>query len=377
LQGASDAAPGVDSIHQLDFRPWFKGVFPDVTCEFLTRSGVLQAESISVNGKLVRPGEPGWDNAKRVVNALDARYVVFIRHLLHTHLLVGQAFALSSYSVPPWHPLRSFLDFFTYGTLEVNDAAFKGLLSSSSYFLRSGFVSPEDVRGMFENAISMFDFDEWLVPRDLRGRNLGSIADHPYRDDALLVWAQFEAMVNGHLDDLRLGDPEIRKDLDLQRWYLALTSFLPNTDVSEPLGRERLSEVLTALIYNNVIHEVCGDMSPIMGSRHPADRGLVNLATLRSSVVGGGVEAMVPTPSMEEVFLMDQASYVSRFNVGGNNLMKMNAARCINDPKLRDRIVDFQATLIELEHDLDGRNSGRAVSFARMLPRNWEASISF
>jgi hypothetical protein len=77
------------------------------------------------------------------------------------------------------------------------------------------------------------------------------------------------------------------------------------------------------------------------------------------------------------VFLMDQASYTTQFNVGGNNILAINAAKWVDDPRLRDAIVDLQDTLRVIEVKLQARNLDRPVRFARMLPSNWEASISF
>ena len=49
----------------------------------------------------------------------------------------------------------------------------------------------------------------------------------------------------------------------------------------------------------------------------------------------------------------------------------------VDDPKLRDAILDLQRTLGSLEEELVARNTERPVRFGRMLPSNWEASVSF
>ena len=185
-------------------------------------------------------------------------------------------------------------------------------------------------------------------------------------------------VVERHLDELGLDEAAIAADMDLQAWYLTLAKILPNTDPRErPLDRSRLAELCTALLWNNIVHEICGDFSPIAGSDDPEDKAILHLGKLRSAVIDGDLTTPVEPPTMADVFLMDQASWTSRFNVGGNNILAINAAREVDDPKLRLAIEDLQATLGTLEGELLTRNEGRPVRFARMLPRHWEASVSF
>lgn len=359
----------------LDFSELFAGVVTATIARFEVADGGLEVRRIHVGDAVHRPGEAGWDEAKRIVNQLDARYAAFIRHLLNTHLMVGQAYALAAYTLPPWHPLREFMDFFTYGTAIVNHYAYDALLTDDSYFLRSNFVTPDDARCMIENAARVFDFDEWLVPYDLEKRGLDAIPNHPYVEDARTVWPAIVAVVERHLDDLDItADADIRDDPELAWWYITLSRMLPDVDSIPALdSRADLVDLLTALVYNNVIHEVCGNLSPILDSRDPADKRGIDIDHLRAMAAG----ELVPPPRAASVFLMEQASYVSSFNVTGNNLMTLNAARFIDDPKLRAAVEDLQATLRTLDDELARRNASRPIAFETMRPRAWEASVSF
>lgn len=214
--------------------------------------------------------------------------------------------------------------------------------------------------------------------RDIAAHGLDAVPDHPYVQDARLVWPAVEDVVERHLEELGLDDAAIAADKDLQTWYLALAKVLPRTDPqADPLDRARLTDLCTVLLWNNVVHEICGDLSPILGSEDPLDKAMVNLARFRDAVADGELTTPVPAPTMADVFLMDQASYVSRFNVGGNNILAINAAREVDDPKLRVAIEDLQVTLRTLERELVERNRARPVRFARMFPSCWEASVSF
>jgi hypothetical protein len=185
-------------------------------------------------------------------------------------------------------------------------------------------------------------------------------------------------MVKDHLDALDLDDQAIAQDRDLQTWYLTLTKILPNSDPHPaPLDRARLVELCAALMWNNVIHEVCGDMSPIVGSKDPDNRAIINLERFVTAIADGTLTTPVPTPSMAEVFVMDQASFTSRFNVGGNNMLTIDPDIWIDDPKLSDAVKSLQEALGVLNAELEVTNNDRPVRFARMQPSNWEASISF
>jgi lipoxygenase len=375
-----DPDPALDDepdelVFDLDFTQLFDGVFTPVVARFAVRDGSLVPAWIRIGDDVRKPGHPAWVESKRVVNALDARYAAFVRHLLNTHLMVGEAYAVAAYTLPVFHPLRAFMDFFSYGALYVNDLAYRALLTPDSYFLRSNFVSPDDARRLMQNATTVFDFDEWIVPRDLAKRQLELIPDHPYVEDALTVWPAIERVVRRHLDDLDFDDEFLATDHDMAAWYATLRKLLPDADSIPPMDDvEDLIDLLTALIYNNVIHEVCGNLSPILDSRDPADKAGIDLDHLRAMI---DPERETPVPRAGDVFLMDQASYVSQFNVAGNNLMTINAARFVDDPKLRIAIEELQATLRVLDDELAARNRRRLIPFDTMQPHKWEASISF
>lgn len=374
-QEQGDSADG--TFFDLDFSRLFEGVFAPTIARFETDQSDLGMHPvwISIASRVHRPGEDGWDDAKRVVNALDVRTSAFLRHLLNTHLMVGQAYAIAAFSLPVWHPLRPFMDFFTYGTMHVNDMAFTALLTPDSYFIRSNLVSAADARLIIQNAMDDFDFTDWIVPKDLARRGIAEIPGHPYVADALMVWPAIERVVERHLNDLDIDDHTVANDPDLRRWHDAVRAVLPDTETVPSLNnRQDLEELLTALIYNNVIHEVCGNLAPLLDSADPADKVGINFDHLRSLV---DPDRVTEQPLAADVFLMDQTSFVSRFNVAGNNLIKVKAARYIDDPRLRQAVEELQDELLTLDAEITRRNGERDIPFETMQPSAWEASISF
>ena len=367
-----------DDGYVLDFADLFEGVLPRIVARFDVVDGELRPRHVEVGRYTHRPGDPTWERAKRVVNAADIRVVPFLRHLFEVHFIVGQAFALGAFSLPTWHPLRPFMHFFSYGTLQVNDFAYRAFFVPSSYFVSSGFVTGDSAATLFRNRLSGFAFDSWNPLADIAHRGIDEIDGHPYVEDARRVWPEFTGAIDAYLDTIGLDDDAIRRDDHLDIWYRTLGTLIPNFDArTEPLDRERLVEVLSSFLYNNVVHEICGDLSPILRSDDPDDKAITNLAALADAVGDGRLDRPVPPPTMNDVFLMDQASDASRFNVGGNNLLQLTPERWIDEPRLAEAVHKLQDSLRSLDRELDERNDARAVRFARMQPRNWEASISF
>ncbi len=366
---------GYALIYSLDFGPLFDGVFPATEARFATTSTGLKPLSIRIGERVVTPDHDGWADAKRVVNGLDARYAIFIRHLLNVHLMVGQAYALAAYALPVWHPLRPFMQFFTYGTLVVNDAAYKALLTPDSYFIRSNFVSADDAHTLIENAMTCFDFREWCWPLDKTARGLAGIPNHPFVEEAEPLWEILERTVRRHLVHLDLDAAAIDADRDLRRWHEMLTEVLPDdSNVPDLASVDDLVLLMTALLWNNVIHEVCGNLSPLLDTRDDADLAAVNFENLRALA---DPDRQPSPPTAADVFLMDQATHVSRFNVAGNALMEVDANANIDDPRLRDLVIDLQRELVAADAAVDERNRRRLISFETMRPKKFEASISF
>ena len=51
--------------------------------------------------------------------------------------------------------------------------------------------------------------------------------------------------------------------------------------------------------------------------------------------------------------------------------------KLVKDEQLREAVHNFQAELRSLDQKLEERNKERKIPFLRMMPRKWEASISF
>ncbi|MDP2307770.1 MAG: lipoxygenase family protein [Pseudomonadota bacterium] len=356
---------------EVDFEPFTKGAFEPVCCTFVLRDGALAPATIRIGQQVHRPGDAGWERAKFVANSIDARFTVFLRHLAHTHLISGQSFALSAFALPPAHPLRPFLDFFTYSTLVVNDFAFKLLVTPASYFLQSNFIVGEQVGKMFENMIPHYRLEQLMPRRDIAERGIDAIPNHPYVEDGTDAWDVIHSFVGDFVRKTHPDDAAVRADAALAGWYRQLVTLLPDrSPETHPLdGLETLVETLSALVYLNVSHEVSGDFSPFIMSDSPQHRKLVSHESL--------VREDTTPASASDVFLFEQGAWAGRFEHAGNWLTKLNPEVETDDLSFRQSLTAFQGALGELEKRVVERNKARKIPFSRMLPSRWQASISY
>lgn len=226
-----------------------------------------------------------------------------------------------------------------------------------------------------------FDIRQWLVPDDIADRGLDALPEHPYVHDATRIWEVITSALGDFVGALFATDAQVTDDPDLRRWYAELRTWLVDVESVPALdGRAGLTELLSVLLYNNVVHEVCGNLAPLASHGDgQADPGTVNidhLHALAASITdGAGPDWVEPTAAAADVFLLDQAMFTSRFNVGGNNLLHLDADAFTDDPKTQAVAKSLQDALRTLDSELAALD--RPVRFNAMLPRKWEASISF
>ena len=239
-----------DNLFEVNYSPFYRNIYDPVKCLFRLDSNQLVPESIEIGDTIHTPGSENWERAKLIANALDARYCVFTRHLLDTHLLIGEAFAIAAFSLDKGHPLRPFFSLFTFGSLVVNDYAYKLLITPASYFIQSNFISAADAMTLFQNSMDVFTLDDLVVPLDIKRRGLDKIPDHPYVEDALEIWPVFQNFVSSYLNNFYADDTSVCEDKKLQEWYAKLASLLPNQDITDkPLdSKQQFTDVICCLL---------------------------------------------------------------------------------------------------------------------------------
>jgi hypothetical protein len=353
-----------------DYSGPFRGIHEPVVCEFALREGSLYPTEIRVGADRFQAGDDGWKRAKLIANALDARYTVFGQHLLRTHLVTGQAYALAATALPVNHPLRPFMDVHTYGTLHVNHYSWKLLLTPFSYFIQSNFVDRPSALLLMQNCVRDFRFDELILDEDVRARGLETFPNHPYLEDARPSW---NAMRDYCADVVSLypDDAAVRADAALAVWHAKLISLFPNPTprLQRLETRDDLVTLMTCLVFNNVVHEVSGDYSTFMTSQDPYLKRLVNFEDVSRADTG--------PVRLNDVFLFEQGAFSGMFNTAGNNMVDTPLKSVTTDARYLACVKRFREALVKVDATIAERNAKRPYHFKRMQPRQWELSVSF
>lgn len=352
---------------EVDYGPVFEGVAPAVRCQFRVEGEDLLPVSIDVDGRRVAPGDADWERVKLLANAIDARYTVFVQHLLNSHLRVGQAYALSAWELPDGHPIRPFLDLHTYGTLQVNAYAWALLLGPTSYFILSGFVTREQGIRLFQNALRHDVAAALDAPTDIADRGIAAIPGHPYVADAERIWPVLLGHAERHVNARYATDAAVETDAPLHRWHDKLAALLPGATMPPLRTRADLARRLTWLLYNNVTHEISGDFAIYTAPMDVAQKRIIRWETLHDD----------QPVDLGDVFLFEQGAWSGMFNTAGNNLLATPLEGYVRDPALLKEMAALRAELREVDAELARRNAARSHRFERMQPRQWELSISF
>ncbi len=349
----------------VDYARYLEGLAPPVQCEFSITNGRLALEAIRWDGDRIRPDSPRWTQAKLLANALDARIAIFVQHLMQSHLRVGQAFALAAWKLPVGHSLRPMMDLHSYGSLQVNNFAWNFLLSPASYFILSGVITRAQGLRLLQNALKVEPLPRGLDPRtDIRQRGLETIEGHAYAEDALEVAGPLEDHVRAVVDARYASNNAVCSDPGLQRWAQCMQSLLPLPPLET---RQELCRWLFILLYNNVFHEVSGDFAIYACPSDALQQKIVRWDTLLTET----------PPAARDVFLFDQGAWSGMFNTAGNNLLQTPVDAVLQDPLSIQELATFRAALTKVDGRLRLRNSGRKIRLDRMLPSQWELSISF
>ena len=194
----------------------------------------------------------GWQMAKTVVQAAECNYHELFVHLARTHLLL-EAFAVATNRcLAAAHPINILLVPHCIGTLFINNAAAKSLISPGSpidHFFGAPITRSQEAAGSDRLG---FDFYANMLPADLAARRVDDPArlpDYPYRDDALLVWAAIEQWIQDYVGVYYADDAAVTSDGELADWAASLIADGKIKGFKPISTRMQLVDVLTMVVF--------------------------------------------------------------------------------------------------------------------------------
>ncbi|HEX7154260.1 MAG TPA: lipoxygenase family protein [Thermoanaerobaculia bacterium] len=334
------------------------------------------------------PRRWNWEIAKTIVQNADCNDSEFYRHLGCGHLLT-EAFILATYrSLPREHPLYVLLTPNFQGTLFTNDTAVTSINVEHSYLnitemIFSGTVP--STLGIAGNAVHDIDYNESMLPNDLRRRGVDDpelLPNYPFRDDALLVRDAIFRWVQDYVALYYQEDCDVTGDYELQNWAREVSS--QNGGRIKGVGdvadgrietREYLVDVMTEVIY--------------VASAHHA---LTNFPLHEYEIYEPGWPGALyqPPPASDSgATRMDWLSYLAKLNiavlqqalgflVGSTYFTRLGYYPVchFNDPRVAEPLNEFQRDLDAIERIINERNATRVLRYPFLLPSRIPASTN-
>ncbi len=172
------------------------------------------------------PGDgEAWSRAKTVVNCADANHHELVSHLGETHLLVEPFAIATPRRLAADHPVRRLLEPHYEGTLSINDAAQRTLITAGHQVDMALGGTIDASRAVSVQAVLGLDFEALFLPRRLADRRVTDPAlAYPYRDDALQLWGALRDWVEANVVAAYADDDALRADADLAAWAAELAA---------------------------------------------------------------------------------------------------------------------------------------------------------
>jgi arachidonate 15-lipoxygenase len=194
----------------------------------------------------------GWQMAKFVVQVAECNYHELFVHLARTHLVL-EAFTIATHrNLAESHPLNVLLQPNFFGTLFINNAASKYLISPGSP-IDEFFGAPLERSQQAVGTDRLnFDFYANMLPADLNRRGIADpkhLPDFPWRDDALLLWEAIHTWVGNYVSVYYVDDEAVTADTELAAWSEDLILNGKVKGFKPIVLRTQLVDVLTMVIY--------------------------------------------------------------------------------------------------------------------------------
>lgn len=194
----------------------------------------------------------GWEMAKFVVEVADGNYHELFTHLARTHLVI-EAFAVATHRhLAEVHPVWALLVPHFEGTLFINDQAATSLIAAGGPIdhIFAGTITSSQLAAVDDRLA--FDFYGKMLPADLAARGVGTgstLADYPYRDDALLVWGAIHGWAKAYVEHYYASDADVTGDTELAAWTATLVGEAQIKGFRPITTRAQLVDICTMVMF--------------------------------------------------------------------------------------------------------------------------------
>jgi hypothetical protein len=228
----------------------------------------LQADGIDCElGKSIKPTEPKWDQATKIVLCAASTHLSLVRHFNWVHLAGGAQLAIATRNcLPGNHPLFRLLWPYIYGTQQSNDMVTRGQMEPGGDFETTFSLTFKGMCDLFDDTYPQYRHNLNDPERDGNSRHVhGAGFDTPTQDNLEALFNVMHRFVSNYLKIYYPKNPTavngVRHDSATLAWLDELNALIPHGVgvSSKNVTRDSLARMLAGQLYLvTVQHEILG-----------------------------------------------------------------------------------------------------------------------
>ncbi|MEM9072943.1 MAG: lipoxygenase family protein [Myxococcota bacterium] len=165
-----------------------------------------------------------WRMAMQAVQIADANVHESMFHLGRTHMVMEAVKLCMERQLDESHPLHRLLEKHVETTMAINHSAKTSLIAPGGTVDQCFAPTIESLVGVVASAVKSYSIRTASPVHDLETRGLTNteVLEHPYRDDALLLWKAIEDFVADYIDAYYESNEAVAQDMELQAFVREL-----------------------------------------------------------------------------------------------------------------------------------------------------------
>ncbi len=342
----------------------------------------IQVEQ-AADALMITPQSQKWDlrTAKTIAKIADITHHEPISHLALSHLVIEPLVLASYRQLSAKHPLHVLLIPHFEGTLPINALAIRRLLAEDGRVEQLLGIEIEECHNLIREVRNKYRFRASFPLTDLERRGVGhdsKLTHYPYRDDGLLLWAALEDWCQNYIDIYYESDGDVADDTELASWveeicspsYGRIQDFVPDGKI---VTKAILVETLTMIIYTCSAHHSAinypqGDATavpyqPLAGYQPPPKK--TGLTELDATAFLPPLDRALKQTSVLEILGRVYYTQLGKYADGW-----------FGDDRAQVELKKFQEKLLEIEDEINRRNSNRRIRYQHLLPSKVTQSIN-
>ncbi len=213
---------------------------------------------------VVRRGEPGWREAKRLALCAATTHMSLTRHYGYVHLVSGDHWAVAARNhLPADHPIYRLLWPSLFNSLYTNHAITRGQMLPGGDFEHMFSLTHAGLMACFDTMYGRYPIAVIDPEADWARRGLADAKfDCRSQQNLMELFTLMHDHASRYVDAYYASDEELRADPAVAAFLDALATLIPNGFdglAGDELTRDGLARLIGAYIYEgNTIHDMAG-----------------------------------------------------------------------------------------------------------------------